>query len=109
MGFEPCQPPSKVEAINNFTDRMKSTFEEAKSAMVKAKDDMARYYNQRRTPAPVYSPGNRVYLDASDIHTTRPSKKLSHRRLGPFLVERRIGMNAYWLTLPPSLKCLHPV
>ena len=109
MGFEPRQPPSKVEAVNDFTDRMKSTLEEAKSAMAKAKDDMARYYNQRRTPAPVYGPGDRVYLDASDIHTTRPSKKLSHRRLGPFPVERHVGMNAYRLTLPPSMKHLHPV
>jgi len=41
MGFEPCQPPSKVEAINDFTDRMKSTLEGAKSTMAKAKDDMA--------------------------------------------------------------------
>src|SRR6266446_5892243 len=83
--------------------------EEVKSAMAKAKDNMAWYYNQRRTPAPVYGPGDRVYLDASDIHTTRPSKKLSHRRLGPFPVERRIGINAYRLTLPPSMKHLHPV
>src|SRR6267378_5881085 len=109
MGFEPHQPPSKVEAVNDFTDRMKSTLEEAKSAMAKAKDDMARYYNQRRTPTPVYGPSNRVYLDASNIHTTQPSKKLSHRCLGPFPVERHVGMNAYWLTLPPSMKCLHLV
>jgi len=109
MGFEPHQPPSKVEAVNEFTDRMKNTLEEAKSALAKAKDDMARYYNQRRTPAPTYAPGDRVYLDASDIHTTRPSKKLSHRRLGPFPVEQRVGTNAYRLTLPPSMKRLHPV
>src|SRR6267378_1673586 len=109
MGFEPRQPPSKVEAVNDFTDRMKSTLEEAKSAIAKAKDDMAQYYNQRRTPAPVYGPSDKVYLDASDIHTTRPSKKLSHRRLGLFPVERRIGMNAYRLTLPPLMKHLHPV
>jgi Chromo (CHRromatin Organisation MOdifier) domain len=70
---------------------------------------MARYYNQRRTPAPVYAPGDKVYLDASDINTTRPSKKLSHRRLGPFVVEKRIGLNAYRLTLPLSMKRLHPV
>src|SRR5437016_1359021 len=95
MGFEPHQPPSKVEAVNEFTDRMKSALEEAKSALVKAKDDMTRYYNQRRTPAPVYVTGDKVYLDASDIHTTRPSKKLSHRRLGPFTVESRIGTNAH--------------
>src|SRR6266446_1998546 len=76
--------------------------EEVKSAMAKAKDNMAWYYNQRRTPAPVYGPGDRVYLDASDIHTTRPSKKLSHRRLGPFPVERHVGMNAYQLMPAPT-------
>jgi len=109
MGFEPHQPPSKVEAVNEFTDRMKNTLEEAKSALAKAKDDMARYYNQRRTQAPIFKPGDRVYLDASDIHTTRPSKKLSHRCLGPYQVERRVGMNAYRLLLPASMKRLHPV
>jgi len=75
MGFEPHQPPSKAEAVNEITDRMRNTLEEAKSALAKAKDDMAKYYNQWQTPAPVYMPGDKVYLDASDIHTTRPSKK----------------------------------
>jgi len=83
MGFEPHQPPSRVEAVNEFTDRMKSTLEEARSALAKAKDDMARYYNQRRAPAPTFAP-DKVYLDSSDIHMTRPSRKLSHRRLGPY-------------------------
>jgi len=95
MGFEPHQPPSRVKAVNEFTDRMKSTLEEARSVLAKAKDDMARYYNQRRAPAPTFAPGNKVYLDSSDIHTTHPSRKLSHRRLGPYRVERRIGRYAY--------------
>jgi len=41
MGFEPHQPPSGVEAVNEFTNRMKDTLEEAKSALAKVKDDMA--------------------------------------------------------------------
>jgi hypothetical protein len=82
MGFKPKQP-ARVEAVNEFTDRMKMALEEAKSALNKAKDDMARYYNQRRLPTPMYQLGDKVYLDASDISTTRPSWKLSHRRLGP--------------------------
>ena len=56
---------------------MKLALEEAKAALTKAKDDMARYYNQRRLPAPTtYKPGDMVYLDASDISTTRPLQKL---------------------------------
>jgi len=44
--------------------------EEAKAALAKAKDDMAHYYNQQCSPAPIFAPGDKVYLDATDIHTT---------------------------------------
>jgi len=71
MGFEPHQPPSRFEAVNEFTDRMKDTLEEAKLALAKAKDDMARYYNRRRSPTPSFSPSDMVYLDSEDIQTTR--------------------------------------
>ncbi|KAG6880929.1 hypothetical protein C0993_003613, partial [Termitomyces sp. T159_Od127] len=64
---------------------MRAAQEEAKAALTKAKDDMARYYDRGRTPALKYQPGDQVYLDASDITTTRPSKKLSHQQLGPFM------------------------
>ena len=69
MGFEPNQHPSRIESVNEFTEQMKNTLEEAKAALVKLKDDMERYYNQRRTPAPDYKPGDKVYLDASDIRS----------------------------------------
>jgi hypothetical protein len=45
MGFELHQLPSKVEAMNEFTNQMRDTLEEDKSALTKAKDDMAMYYN----------------------------------------------------------------
>ena len=73
------QTDGQMECVNKFTERMKSATEEAKSAICKAQEDMMRYYNQRRTLAPVYKPGDQVYLDASDIKTTRLSLKLSHR------------------------------
>ena len=88
---------------------MKLALEEAKAALTKAKDDMARYYNQRRLPAPTYKPGDMVYLDTSDISTTRPLRKLSHRRLGPFPVERQVSQHAYKLRLPFPMRRLHPV
>lgn len=81
MGFEPNQPLSKLEALNEFTDRMKSVLDEARAALAQAKDDMAQYYDRRRMPAPTYQPGDKVYLDGSDIQTLRPSKKLAHRHL----------------------------
>ena len=57
----------------------------------------------------MFSPGDKVFLDAEDIHITRLSKKLLHRHLGPYLIVRRVGSNAYGLLLPPSMSCLHLV
>jgi len=109
MGFELRQDPSSLETVNEFTKRMESATEEAKSAIRKVQEDMMRYYNRRRSPAPVFQPGDWVYLDTSDIKTTHPSPKLSHRRLGPFEIERQVGPLAYRLKLPHGLRQLHPV
>ena len=40
--------------------RMEDALKEAKAALVKSKDNMVKYYNQRRTPAPEYQPGDSV-------------------------------------------------
>ena len=109
MGFELDQRQSKVESVNEFKTRTEAALEEAKTALVKSKDDMAKYYDRRRTSAPEYQPGDKVFLDASDIHTTRPSRKLSHRRLGPFPVVKKVRNGAYRLHLPPSMSRLHPI
>jgi len=70
---------------------------------------MKRYYDCQRTPAPVFKPGNKVFLDASDIRTTCSLQKLLHQWLDPFVVERQIGPMAYCLKLPHQMKQLHPV
>ena len=109
MGFEPRQDPSSLETVNEFTKRMESATKEAKSAIRKAQEDITRYYNRRRSPAPVFKPGDWIYLDTSDIKTTLLSPKLSHRRLGPFEIECQVGLLAYRLKLPHELRQLHLV
>ena len=109
MVFEPDQWQSHVESINEFKKWMKDTLDEAKAALVKSKDEMAKYYDRKRTPAPDYQPKDRVYLDAGDIQTTHPSKKLSYWRLGLFPIVCKVGNSPYCLKLPPSMNRLHPV
>ena len=109
IGFELSQNPSSLETVNEFTERMKSTTEEAKSAIHKAWKDITQYYNQKRTPAPMFKPGDQVYLDVSDIKITHLSLKLSHRRLGPSEIECQVGPLAYCLKLPHGMRQLHLV
>jgi len=67
MGFKPQQNSSSLETVNKFTERMRMAIEEAKSVICKAQDDMKRYYDRRRTLAPVFNPSNKVFFDTLDI------------------------------------------
>jgi hypothetical protein len=78
MGFEPQQPRSTLELANEFAERIAWGIEEVKVALTKVKDEHTMFYNHQREPTPVYAPGDRVWLDGSDIATNRPSSKLSH-------------------------------
>jgi len=95
MSFELRQNPSDLEMVNEFTKRMESATKEAKSMIHKVQEDIMRYYNQRRSLAPVFELEDWIYLDMLDIKTTRPSLKLSHYRLRPFEIERQVGLLAY--------------
>ena len=50
-----------------------------------------------------------MFLDASNIKTTRPSPKLAHRYLGPYPIVQAVGTHAYCLKLPRSMSRIHPV
>jgi hypothetical protein len=67
-----------LESANEFAERIALGIEEAKAALTKAKDEHAMFYNRQHEPALVYTPGDRVWLDGSDIATNRPTSKLSH-------------------------------
>ena len=53
-------------------------------------------------PEHEYKPGDQVWLEEDNIRTTRPTKKLDHRRYGPFQVEEKIGETSYRLELPET-------
>src|SRR5882762_1642293 len=87
---------------------MKRTREDAESALKRAADDMKKYYDRKRGKTPQYALGEKVWLDALNIQTGRPTKKLDHKRLGPFSVSKVLANNTYELKLPKTMK-IHPV
>src|SRR5712664_295345 len=82
---------------------------EAHSALSRAVDDMARFYDAHCREAPLYAVGDKVWLNGQNITTTRPMKKLDHKWLGPYPVEKVISRSAYRLKLPSSFGQTHPV
>ena len=75
VGIEP-RGDARVEKAGEFATRMAASWKETESALRLAKEDMARHYNTSRKPAPEFVKGDKVWLDASNISMTRPTKKL---------------------------------
>ncbi|MBW0569029.1 hypothetical protein O181_108744 [Austropuccinia psidii MF-1] len=50
-----------------------------------------------------------VWLSSKNIKSTRPTKKLSKRWLGPFPILKKVSSHAYHLKLPSQWKSIHPV
>jgi hypothetical protein len=109
MSFEPLEAPATDEAAGEFASRMKAAVEEAKAAISKAQEEYALYCNRRRTLAPIFVKGDRVFLDSADISTDCPLQKLGNLRYRPFEVEEKVGPASYQLKLPHQMRHLHPV
>ena len=60
---------------------------------------MACFYDLHRHTAPVYKVGDKVWLNAQNITTTHPMKKLDHKWLA---INKVVSCNAYGLQLPAS-------
>ena len=57
---------------------------------------------------PDFGVGDKAWLNARNLRSESPSKKLDHQSIGPYLIKRKIGWS-YELELPENLKNIHPV
>jgi len=75
MGTEPLRD-SKMDIVDTFVKNMEEARKEAESALKKAADDMAKFYDRHRGIPTEYKVGDMVWLDGKNLKTDRPSKKL---------------------------------
>ncbi|MBW0497608.1 hypothetical protein O181_037323 [Austropuccinia psidii MF-1] len=68
-----------------------------------------KYADRNRSIPPDFQPWDKVWLASKNIKTTRHTKKLSERWLGPFEALKKSGSHAYHLKLPQQWKSVHPV
>ena len=63
----------------------------------------------RQSSAPDFKVGDKVFVKAQFFRTTRPSKKLSEKYLGPYKIISQPGTLSFTLHLPESMHSVHPV
>lgn len=113
IGFEPrpvlarLSIPAEIHA-HEYANHMEDILEVLKSEMAAAQAKYEDDTNPSRTPAPTFKVGDLVWLDARNIRTKRPARKLDWKNLGRFAIKRVLSNWAYELDLPDSMK-VHPV
>lgn len=63
----------------------------------------------KRANAPAFEVGSSVYVKAKYFRSTRPSRKLSEKNLGPFVIIAQPGSHSRTIRLPEAMKAVHPV
>jgi hypothetical protein len=101
----------KVPAAREFVDRIKNLIKVTLDNLEWAQSSQALYANQHRREVE-FEVGQLVLVDANYIHVTndssRETKKLSPRFVGPFAIVRKVSQVAYELALPTRMHA-HPV
>ena len=93
---------AKDSQVPNLVERQKAletVQEEAVLAMQHVQELWVRPTNYKP-----YQEGDKVWLEAANLHTTHPTKKLSPKRYGPFKVLEIVGHVNFRLELPAHWK-----
>jgi hypothetical protein len=103
-------PEQTNPAAETLVDKLQAIHAELKVNLQQAQERYKRQHDRHTRPAPAIVAGDKVWLNRRNIRTTRPSRKLDVKRMGPFKVLEVIGEGklAYKLELPAQMR-IHPV
>lgn len=90
------------ERGERIVTKPKGALDIATTELAVAQQRQEDYSNRRRSAAPEYRIGEKVWLDLRNIRAERPSKKLGSRQ-AKFTVIEKIGSHAYHLDTPNSI------
>jgi len=95
---------SRMVDADSVQAAMQQVHEHLRVEVRRSQDIMEEGAKIKRLPAPQINEGTKVWLDARHIRTTRPSRKLDWKRLGPYVVKRKVSPYAYELELPRDIR-----
>ncbi|MBW0579315.1 hypothetical protein O181_119030 [Austropuccinia psidii MF-1] len=84
------------------SSKIQSVQQDVKRVLEFAINRLRRYADKSRASPPVFNPGDMVWPSSKNIKSTRPTKKLSERWLGPFPILKKLSTHAYHLNGNPS-------
>ena len=73
-----------------------------KAELARAQANYKKHADRHRMAAPAFQVGDKVWLLARNLKTTRPTKKLDYRRAGPYAITEQVATTAYRVELPAA-------
>jgi len=86
--------------LEEFLIGLQRSWKEVTKAINIAKETMKRQYDKKRQNLQGLKEEDNIWLEAKNIHSNRPSKKLDQKQYRPFKFLKAIGQEVFWLKLP---------
>uniref|UniRef100_A0AAZ3RMD1 Integrase catalytic domain-containing protein n=1 Tax=Oncorhynchus tshawytscha TaxID=74940 RepID=A0AAZ3RMD1_ONCTS len=109
LGYQPVLAPwhqsqTEAPAVDNWFRHAEETWEAAHVHLQRAIRRQKIGADRRRSEAPVFAPGDRVWLSTRNLPLRLLCRKLCPRFVGPFKVLRRVNEVCYRLQLPTNYR-----
>ena len=95
----PSDGEGKNPASKAYAHWMKEVHIRASKTLEDTRAAMSKYYDKGKMEHPSYEVGDIVMLNAKNIRTKRPTKKLAPKLYGPFRILEKIGSRSFRLEL----------
>ncbi|KAI2660038.1 Transposon Tf2-9 polyprotein [Labeo rohita] len=105
--FPWTEEPSDVPAVDHWFRASEKVWDSAHHYLQRAVRCHKRFADTRKREAPLYQPGDQVWLSTLDLRLRLPCRKLSPRYIGPFRILRQFNNVTFQLQLPPRYR-IHP-
>jgi len=111
-GFHPKTEWMKEREDHNpgaamYAHWMQDIHRQAQQTLENTRESMKKYYDGNATEQPSIEVGDLGMVNAKNIRTKRPSKKLSPKLYGPLKVLEKKESRAYKLEISPLWKFIH--
>ena len=99
MGIDLLPHEGQAIQATELAEKLDSLHEDVKLRLLQANEKYAEFYNKKHIQKE-FNVGCCVWLDACNISTKWPSKKLQNKRLGPYTIMKKMSAQAYQLDIP---------
>jgi hypothetical protein len=105
FGQHPIKDPNNIREVHaqQMAQWMEQLFRELRAEMKRAQAVQSEQANKSRRVRTELQVGHNVWMDARNLSTARPSKKLDWKRIGPNEITEVVSPWAYRIKLPNQL------